>query len=182
MEKVTEAEFEDYLLTNTEGAMSYGGEISEEEKTKLYKKCEEEKYTFALMDYLLEHAEVPMLDEASLNEKAKIDMYRYRLEMESMGIEWELIVSAYGSEEELQALFEEERRAREEALLVAYAIAKKEGLTVTEEDFDNYVKDMSEEFGITEEDFLQANPQEVLEDVFLIEKCLLFLIKNADIQ
>lgn len=134
------------------------------------------------MDYLLEHGEVLRLDEASLREKAKIDRYRYQLEFVSMGFDWNLIVSAYGSEEELLALFEEERRAREEVFLIAYAIAKKEGLVVTEEDFDYYVKDMSEEFGITEQDFLQANSKEILDDAFLIEKSLLFMIENADIQ
>ena len=67
-------------------------------------------------------------------------------------------------------------------MVLVYAIAKKEGLTVSEEDFDYFVSDMSEELGVTEDDFLKANPKEVLDEVFLVEKGLNFLIENAKIQ
>ena len=183
MRKVDESDYEAYIAWEAQVALNEGRELSEEDISRLREQCEEETYTFAVMDYLLEYGDVSVVDEFTVLEKAKIDVYRYRMELESYGIDWDAFLeSGEITEDEILSFYEEERRNREKVFVMAYAIAQKEGLTVTEEDYNYFVTDMSEDLGVTEADFLQANPKKVLDEAFLIEKTLLFLIENADIQ
>lgn len=183
MSKPTEEEYGAYIAWEAQDALNKGNELSQDEIPRLREKCEEEKYTFAVMDYLLVHADVTQMDEAEIEMKAKCDMYRFRLDLEASGIGWEeFLRSMFYTEEDMLAEHVTERRNREKVMILAYAIAKKEGLTVSEEDFDYYVSDMAEDLGVTEEDFLQANPKEVLDEVFLVEKGMNFLIENAEFQ
>ncbi len=183
MSKPTEEEYGAYIAWEAQDALNKGSDLSQDEIPRLREKCEEEKYTFAVMDYLLEHADVTQMDEAEIELKAKYDMYRFRLDLESSGIEWDSFLrSMFYTEEALLAEHVKERRNREKVMVLAYAIAQKEGLTVSEEDFDYFVADMAEDLGVTEADFLAANPKEVLDEVFLVEKGMNFLIENAKFQ
>lgn len=183
MDKVTESEYESYIALKEEDALLEGKVLSEADKERLREKCEEESYTYALMRYLLKYSEVERVNEDIVEEKAKVDLYRYREKMESLGITWEEYLTLTEiTEEELLTLYKAERRSREEIFVLAYAVAKEEGLIVTEEDFEYIVSDMAEEFGITEEEFLRVNDKEVLDEIFLVEMGLNFMIEHADIR
>ncbi len=183
MSKPTEEEYGEYIAWKAQEALNEGRELSEDELPKLREDCAEEKYTFAVMDYLLAHADVTQMDEEEIELKAKCDMYRFRLEVEAVGFSWEsFLYSLDYTEEEMLAEYKEERRNREKLMILAYAIAQKEGLTVSEKEYDYFVSDMAEDLEVTEADFLAANPKEVLDEVFLVEKGMNFLIENAKIQ
>lgn len=183
MDRVTEGEYESYIALKEEDALLEGKVLSKADKERLREKCEEESYTYALMRYLLKYSEIERVNEDIVEEKAMVDLYRYREKMESLGITWEEYLTLTDmTEEELLTLYKTERRSREEIFILAYAVAKEEGLIVTEEDFEYIVSDMAEEFGITEEEFLRVNDKEVLDEIFLVEMGLNFMIEHADIR
>ena len=118
-----------------------------------------------------------------VTEKAKIDMYRHKEKMESLGVEWEEYLGMFEhTEEELLTMYKADRREREKLFVMAYVVAKEEGLTVSEADYDYYVADMCEDFGISKKEFLRVNSRPVLEDIFLVEKGLDFLVEHAEIR
>ena len=199
MEKVTDAEVEEYLYADLYGAFSAASALTDEYVAKftegeyttvdaymayIREQCEEEKYALALGDYLYENSSVAALDEEMIQTRAKIERFRILLTMQGYGLDMEdfLDSAGYADEEALMADLVQEIRKLEHVYTVCYAIAQKEGLTVTEEDYDYYVTDFAEEFGVSEEDFLMVNDKAVLDEVFLVEKALNFLIDHANIQ
>lgn len=182
LKTVTDAELDEYIAVNTS---EYALEMMSEETREYYREmCTEEKYAYAIIDYLNTHSVVSALDEESVQNKAIIARYRFRNKVEDLGFEWESFlenVMGYTDEQILEA-YADEYRNQEQAFLICYAIAQKEGIRITEEEFDYFVADFSADFGVTTEDFLRVNPKDVLDEIFLIEKTMLFLIENAEVQ
>ena len=183
VDKVTESEYESYIALMEEDALLEGKVLSEKDKRKLREDCEELSYTNAIMYYMLKYGEAEQVDEDVVTEKAKIDMYRHKEKMESLGVEWEEYLGMFEhTEEELLTMYKADRREREKLFVMAYVVAKEEGLTVSEADYDYYVADMCEDFGISKKEFLRVNSRPVLEDIFLVEKGLDFLVEHAEIR
>ncbi len=183
VDKVTESEYESYIALMEEDALLEGKVLSEKDKRKLREDCEELSYTNAIMYYMLKYGEAERVDEDVVTEKAKVDMHRHKEKMTSLGIDWDEYLGMFEhTEEELLTMYKADRREREKLFLMAYAVAKEEGLTVSEADYDYYVADMCEDFGISKKEFLSVNSRPVLEDIFLVEKGLDFLVEHAEIR
>lgn len=91
---------------------------------------------------------------------------------DQLGIEWtDLVGEDYDIEEDILATIHEK--------LVVYAIAEKEKLTVTDEEFDTYAEDNWELYGYdTKEDFISDYGDEEIRYSLLYDKVLNFLGEN----
>lgn len=168
--------------------MSDGKYPTEESlKLHLWDKCEEEKYAPQLRDYLLAHSSVTSIDEEYVKKQVSRVMFELEVEAAQYDMDVETFVTLidyqkYQTLEEYRAEVEKIVRENETVFLAAYGIAKKEGFVLEEEEFMAYAEDFAEDYEITTEHFLQINDRSVLEQVFLIECAMDFMIENANFK
>lgn len=168
--------------------MSDGKYPTEESlKLHLWDKCEEEKYAPQLRDYLLAHSSVTSIDEEYVKKQVARVMFELEIEAAQYEMDVETFVTLIGYQkyqnlEEYRAEVERIVRENETVFLAAYGIAKKEGFVLEEEEFMAYAEDFAGDYEITTDHFLQINDRTVLEQVFLIESAMDFMIDNANFK
>ena len=144
-------------------------------------KCEEYYYIPKLKEYLLTNSSVAQLDEESIRR----NVVKARTEMELiaslMDKSTSFYISLFGFETMDEFLADAEQKAREDQMFyhILYGIAKREGLSLSEEEFNAYAEEFACSHKITLEEFLKVNDRAVLEQVFLIESAMDYLIDNA---
>ena len=145
------------------------------------KKCEEYYYIPKLKEYLLANGSVAQLDKESIRR----NVVKARTEMELMASLMnkhpEYYVTLLGFKNMDEFLADAEEKAREDQMFyhILYGIAKKEGLSLSEEEFTAYAEEFACSHRITLEEFLNLNDRAVLEQAFLIESAMDYLIDNA---
>lgn len=86
------------------------------------------------------------------------------------------------SEADFKASLEAESTARAKNVMVAYAIAKAEGYTLSEEDFDARAKENAKQYGYSDPTtYINANGREQLENQFILDYAVELVIEKADI-
>lgn len=144
-------------------------------------KCEEYYYIPKLKEYLLANGSVAQLDEESIRR----NVVKARTEMELiaslMNKSTSFYIGLFGFKTMDEFLADAEAKAREDQMFyhILYGIAKKEGLSLSEEEFTVYAEEYACTHKITLEEFLKVNDRAVLEQVFLIECAMDYLIDNA---
>ena len=145
------------------------------------KKCEEYYYIPKLKEYLLANGSVAQLDKESIRR----NVVKARTEMELMASLMnkhpEYYVTLLGFKNMDEFLADAEEKAREDQMFyhILYGIAQKEGFTLSEEEFTAYAEEFACSHRITLEEFLNLNDRAVLEQAFLIESAMDYLIDNA---
>lgn len=144
-------------------------------------KCEEYYYIPKLKEYLLANGSVSQLDEESIRR----NVVKARTEMEIMASlmakSTTFYIGLFGFKTMDEFLADAEEKAREDQMLyhILYGIAKKEGFSLSEEEFTAYAEEFACTYSLTLERFLEINDRAVLEQVFLIESAMDYLIDNA---
>lgn len=144
-------------------------------------KCEEYYHIPLLKAYLLANASVAQLDE----ENIRRNVIKARTEMEIMASlmnkSTTYYIGLFGFETIEEFLADAEEKAREDQIFyhVLYGIAKKEGLTLSEEEYTAYAEEFACTYSLSLDRFLEINDRAVLEQVFLIESTMDYLIDNA---
>lgn len=209
MEKLTDREFREYLTAFVTEKMMYAmgtgedvvyepevsfsdaaaefmsnGKYSTEESYKayLFEQCEDEKYAPQLRDYLAAYAFVSSHDEEYIRKQLSRVMFAAVMEAAQYGLGTETYVSLIGYEslDEFKAEREQMIRDNDTAFIASYAIAKKEGIVITDEVFMTMADEFAYEYGITTDHFLELNDRELLEQVFMIELAMEYMIDNAN--
>ena len=144
-------------------------------------KCEEYYYIPKLKEYLLTNGYVAQLDEESIRRnvvKAKTEM---ELIASLTGKTPQAYIGLFNFKTMDEFLADAEAKAREDQMFyhILYGIAIKEGLSLSEEEFTAYAEEYACTHEISLEEFLKVNDRAVLEQVFLIECAMDYLIDNA---
>jgi trigger factor len=139
-----------------------------------------------VLQTMIDKTEVP-LPEAMVNKETELRLARFMRELERMGFELDQYLE--NSKLTKEELFETYRKTSEVTVaadLILEAVAKAEGMEVTEEDFEKEVKTLAEETRSDPEILAQAfrRPGAVntLAGDILRRKALDFLIANAKIN
>ena len=144
-------------------------------KSDLQEQYDEDATFTACSDALSEAVDNAEFDgyPEDMYDSAKEQMeYENQAFADQLGIEWtDLVGEDYDIEEDILATIHEK--------LVVYAIAEKEKLTVTDEEFDTYAEDNWELYGYdTKEDFISDYGDEEIRYSLLYDKVLNFLGEN----
>jgi len=136
----------------------------------------------AVVDYLLEHSEVE-IPEAMVNREAKLLMDEVQQRMKSQGMSWEKFMEAEGREAAWENMRQEARK-RIKTSLVFGAIAKQEGVTVSEEEFSNAVQELSAMRGVEDKQIMRQlgnnfAAAQGLADQILSQKIIDFMCERA---
>ncbi len=209
MDKLTEQEFQEYVYAHVKEKMGMAmgpwgdivwepevrfsdaaasfmsnGKYPTEESYKAYLRmiCEDEKYTPILREYLLNTSSVPSHDEEYIRKQLSKVLFAFSSELAQYGVDIDtyIRIEGYNSFDEFRSEREQVILENDTILIAAYAIAKKEGLVITEEMFLEMADEFAYEYGITTEHFLELNDRKVLEQIFMIECGMEFMIDNAN--
>ncbi|MDG5470985.1 trigger factor [Jeotgalibacillus sp. ET6] len=157
-------------------------------KEKTRARLEEEKKNTseaALRDSLLEQAsqnaeiDVP---EAMITTEVDRMLQEFEQRLSSQGMNLELYFQFSGQDEEaLRGQMKEDAAKRVRTNLTLEAIAEAENITVTEEDVENELSKMTEQFGMSVEQIKTAlgGSTEVLENDLKMQKAIDFLVDNS---
>ncbi|PPA71565.1 trigger factor [Jeotgalibacillus proteolyticus] len=163
-------------------------ESLEQLKEKTKNRLEEQKKNNAeatLRDSLLEQAsqnaeiEVP---EAMITTEVDRMLQEFEQRLSSQGMNLELYFQFSGQDEEaLRTQMKEDASKRVRTNLTLEAIADEENITVTEEDVNNELNKMTEQFGMSLDQIKTAlgGSTEVLENDLRIQKAIDFLVENS---
>ncbi|MFY3792377.1 trigger factor [Ureibacillus sp. MALMAid1270] len=136
-----------------------------------------------LVEKAAENAEVEIPESMTHNEIHRmIDEFGQRLQMQGMTLD--LYYQFSGQDE--HALHEQMRPDAEKRVRISLtleAIAKAEGIEVTQEDIDAELEKMGAQFGMSKEQILTAlgGSSEILENDIRAQKTVEFLVENAKI-
>jgi len=136
-----------------------------------------------LVEKAAENAEVEIPESMTHNEIHRmIDEFGQRLQMQGMTLD--LYYQFSGQDE--HALHEQMRPDAEKRVRISLtleAIAKAEGIEVTQEDIDAELEKMGAQFGMSKEQILTAlgGSSEILENDIRTQKTVEFLVENAKI-
>jgi trigger factor len=158
-----------------------------EEVRNLLKQSEEQENTFrkqkAVVDYLLENAQVEIPDPM-VNREAKLLMDEVQQRLKSQGLSWEKFLDSEGHESTWENLRQEARK-RIKTSLIFGAIAKQEGLQVSEDEFSNMVSQMAAMRGMDEKQIMRQlgnnfSAAQAMSDQILSQKIVDFLVERAE--
>jgi trigger factor len=157
-----------------------------EEVRNLLKQSEEQENTFrkqkAVVDYLLENADV-VIPDPMVNREAKLLMEEVQQRLKSQGLSWEKFLDSEGHESTWENLRQEARK-RIKTSLVFGAIAKQEGLQVSEAEFSDMVSQMAAMRGMDEKQVMRQlgnnfSAAQAMSDQILSQKIVDFLVERA---
>lgn len=104
---------------------------------------------------------------------------------EMYGMDLETFVEQNGmTMEDFEAYVSEQATAIVEQELVAFSIAKNEGLldTLTKTDYDKYLNEIAASYGTDAETFLQSYPADMIANSLVLEVAINFVVDNAVIK
>ncbi|MCX5748922.1 MAG: trigger factor [Candidatus Saganbacteria bacterium] len=146
------------------------------------KKDSEDKAKDDLLKKVLEDSKVDVPDAAVRRETdTMIEEMNSNLQSKGLTLDYYLNarkLTKEGFTEELKPKATERAKAK----LVLRAIAKNEGISVTEEECENEIKEISKQMGRPEEDNRNEMMKEYIRDYLLRTKALDFIFENAKIK
>ncbi len=156
---------------------------------KLLKENEDRENEFrkqkALIEAIVQEADVEIPDNM-VNREAKLLMEEVKQRLRSQGHSWEQFLDSQGHETMWENL-RQEARQRIKTSLVFGAIARQEGITVTEDEFSNQVRELA---AMTNQDEKQVMRQlannvsaaQSMNDQILSQKIVDYLSERADFE
>jgi len=137
----------------------------------------------AIVEYLLQNVDVT-IPEAMLNREAKLLMEEVQQRLKAQGTSWEKFLDIQGREATLANL-REEAKLRLKTSLSFGAIAKQEGLFVTEDEFSNMIHQLVIERGLDEKQLMRqlgnnAASAQALSDQILSQKIIQYLMLRTE--
>jgi trigger factor len=157
-----------------------------EEVLRLQKESEEQENTYrkqkAVVDALLEKSEVE-LPEAMVARETKLLMEEVQQRLKSQGLTWEKFLDAEGHEATMANLRDEAAK-RIKTSLVFGALAKQEGLQVSEDEFSEMVSQLATMRGADEKQIMRMlgnnfGAAQALSDQILSQKIVDFLVERT---
>ncbi len=160
-----------------------------EDVRNMLKQTEEQENEFrkqkAVIDFVLERADVEIPD-SMVNREAKLLMEEVQQRLKGQGVSWEKFLDAQGHSNTWDNLREEATK-RIKTSLVFGALAKQEGMNVTEEEFSAQVQELAQLRGVDEKNIMRHlgnnfQAAQALSDQILSQKIVDFLVERATIQ
>lgn len=148
---------------------------------------EEQENTFrkqkAAVDYLIEKSEVDIPD-TMVTREARLLKDEVEQRLKAQGMTWERFVEEQGKDETWDNL-KEEAVKRIKTSLVFGALAKQEGLSVSEEEFQEQVKELARMRGVDEKNIMRhlgnnVAAAQALSDQVLSQKIVDFLLERVN--
>ena len=135
------------------------------------------------MEKAAENAEFDIPEAMIHNEIHRMmDEFGQRLQMQGLNLDLYYQMSGQ-TEDDLHEQFKEDAKTRVRITLTLEAIAKAENIEVTQEDIDQEIDKMAEQFNMTKEQIVTAlgGTTEILENDIRTQKTVEFLVENAKI-
>lgn len=160
-----------------------------EEVTRFIERNVENENNFrkqkAVIDKVVSEAQIEVPD-SMINREARILLDEIQKGFKSQGMNWEQFVDSQGHEKIWQNI-RQEALQRIRTSLTFGAIAKQEGITVTEEEFSREVANLAKERNLEEKAAMKQlanNPEaaQALADEILSHKIVEFLLSHAEIN
>lgn len=165
-------------------------ESVEQLRNKLKEQAAEQKKAEAdsalrdeLVEKAAENAEFDIPEAMIHNEIHRMmDEFGQRLQMQGLNLDLYYQMSGQ-TEDDLHEQFKEDAKTRVRITLTLEAIAKAENIEVTQEDIDQEIDKMAEQFNMTKEQIVTAlgGTTEILENDIRTQKTVEFLVENAKI-
>ena len=154
---------------------------TEEFRTYVADMLKENREYETVLDYLLENTEFSDLNEefitANLNSmKGYYEMYA---QLYGLDIETFMLYNGVADADAFWKTMEEEMRREEKERVVLYCVAKKENISLTEEEFNQKVEELATSYDMTVEDFLAQQDRTYVEQSILMERGLDLLLQNV---
>ena len=158
-----------------------------EEVRKLLAQAEEQENDFrkqkAVIDLVLERSNVEIPD-SMVNREARLLMEEVQQRLKGQGMSWEKFLDSQGHQSTWDNLREEASK-RIKTSLVFGAIAKQEGLTVGEEEFNAQVQELAQLRGVDEKNIMRHlgnnfAAAQALSDQILSQKIVDYLVAKAE--
>ncbi|TGY97955.1 trigger factor [Petralouisia muris] len=143
----------------------------------------EQETQAAVIQKLKEVCKVKEFPDGLLDQRMDEYMARFNANLEAYGMKLEDYLSTSGfTEEDFNAQAEQLVTETLEGELIIEAIAQKEKIEISDEEFEEYKKSVVEEYGYeSEEALLEQHGEEYVRNVYLREKTIDMLTKNAKI-
>ena len=179
---------DEFVEKNIEGCSTLDEfrEMIREELTKTNEETAEEEKKSAAWQKVLDNTEVISYPEDQIQEEITAYKDMYQSYADGYGVTLAEFLETYvgTTEEEFNLEIEEAAQSSVKARLVSEAIAEKEGLTLTDEEYNNELKEMAADYGFEDGDsFLAAyadsiSPEQI-RNFLLQEKVVNFIAENA---
>ena len=174
---VAELEIED--VTTTDEYFEYTKKNLEDEAAS----TKESNTQSAVAQALQDNIEVVSIDDDEISELAEEYEEQTKSSVEAYGIDWDTYLSSYAGQ--TQEEFQEQcKESAEQNLAYKYAcklIAEKEGLELTDEEYESQMAEVEEQTGASLEDLEEYYTKEYLEDYCLQQKVLDYLVEKAKV-
>lgn len=137
----------------------------------------------AVIQKLKEVCKVKEFPEGLLDQRMEEYMDRFNANLEAYGMKLEdYLETSNVTEEDFEAQAKQLVTETLEGELMIEAIAQKENIEIGDEEFEEYKKDVVEEYGYeSEEALLEQHGEDYVKNVFLREKTVDMLMENAKI-
>lgn len=137
----------------------------------------------AVIQKLKEVCKVKEFPEGLLDQRMEEYMDRFNANLEAYGMKLEdYLETSNVTEEDFEAQAKQLVTETLEGELLIEAIAQKENIEIGDEEFEEYKKDVVEEYGYeSEEALLEQHGEDYVKNVFLREKTVDMLMENAKI-
>lgn len=153
----------------------------EEFRTYVSNTMKENKEYNAVLDYLLENTEFGAVNEEFIaaNLQSMKDYYGMYAQMYGLDLETFMLYNGVADAEGFWKNMEGELRQEEKERIVLYCVAKNEGVSFTEEEFNSRVAELAESYDVTTEEFLEQQDRRYIEQSIYMERGLDLLLKNV---
>ncbi len=139
----------------------------------------------ALIESLIGQSDIQVPDPM-INREAKIILEEVKQRFKSQGLSWDQYLDAQGHEGVWEN-FRKEALKRIKTSLIVGAIAKQEQVAVTDEDFSNYIQELTQQRNADDKALMRqlANSPyalQALNDLLLSQKVMAFLMEKASFE
>ncbi|HHY70537.1 MAG TPA: trigger factor [Thermoanaerobacterales bacterium] len=162
-------------------------ELRENIKTKMQqeaKSIEEGSLKASIVNKLMEAAEVE-IPEVMINRETERLMLEFAIKLKYSGYDLQTYLQTIGvTLEEFKARFHDKAMDNVKSSLILEEVGKRENITVTDEELENKVEELAEDYKKPVEDFkktLKPEDKDGIKNLILTQKVLGFLIKNSNI-
>lgn len=162
-------------------------ELKEDIKSKMLleaKSIEEGSLKASIVNKLMEVSEVD-IPEVMINHEIERLMLDFAIKLKYNGYDLQTYLQTTGvTPEEFKARFNDKALNNVKSSLILEEVGKRENIIVTDEEFENKIKEIAEAYKKTAEDYkktLKPEDKDGIKDSILTEKIFDFLIENSNI-
>lgn len=134
----------------------------------------------SVMEAVVKNATISEYPQEEIDKFLQSATEYYTEQATSSGTDFATFLTSNGmTQEQFNEQFTEYGKQTTATKMVAQAVAKKEKIDITEEEYQTGLSTYSESYGITSEQLIQENGESTMREQVLFDKVVDFLVKNA---